>query len=76
MKIPTVKQCRYLVITISVKNSDLDIKRQIRKMYVNVNLSLIKFSKFSVGVKCFLFKTNYSSFYYAQPAAIYVLTMA
>ena len=32
-----------------------------RKMYVNVNLLLRKFSKFSVGVKCFLFKTYCSS---------------
>ena len=31
MKIPTVEQCRYLGIIISVKNSDLDIKRQMRK---------------------------------------------
>ena len=31
MKIPTVEQCRYLGITISVKNSDMDIKRQMKK---------------------------------------------
>ena len=65
MKIPTVEQCRYLGITISVKNSDLDIKRQMRKMYANVNLLLRKFSKCSVGVKCFLFKTYCSSLYCA-----------
>ena len=53
LKIPTVEQCRYLGITISIKNSDLDIKRQMRKMYANVNLLLGKFSKCSVGVKCF-----------------------
>ena len=34
-------------------------------MYANVNLLLGKFSKCSVGVKCFLFKTYYSSLYCA-----------
>ena len=43
MKIPTVEQWIYLGITISVKNSDLDIKRQMRKMYANVNLLLGNF---------------------------------
>ena len=61
MNIPTVEQSRYLGIIISVKNSDLDIKRQMRKMYANVNLVLRKF----VGVKCFLFKTYCSSLYCA-----------
>ena len=65
MKIPTVVQCRYLGITISVKNSDLDIKRQMRKIYVNVNLLIRKFSKCSVGVKCFLLKTYCCSLYCA-----------
>ena len=57
MKIPTVDQCRYLGITISTNNSDVDLKRQMRKLYANVNLLLRKFSKCSVDVKCFLFKT-------------------
>ena len=56
MKILTVEQCIYLGITISVKNSDLDIKRQMKKMYANVNVLLRKLSKCSVGVKCFLLK--------------------
>ena len=63
MKIPTVKQCRYLGITISTLNSDIDLKRQMRKLYANVNLLLRKFSKCSVGVKCFLFKTYCSNLY-------------
>ena len=53
IKILTVEQCRYLDITISVKNSDLDIKRQMKKcmlMYVYVNHLLRKFLKCSVGV--------------------------
>ena len=56
MKIPTVDQCRYLGITISTNNFDVDLKRQMRKLYANVNLLLRKFSKCSVDVKCFLFK--------------------
>ena len=36
MKIPTVDQCRYLDITISTNNSDIDSKRQMRKMYANI----------------------------------------
>ena len=65
MKIPTVKQCRYLGITISTQNSDIDLKRQMRKLYANVNLLLKNFSKYSVGVKCFLFKTYCSNLHCA-----------
>ena len=32
-KITLMEQCRYLGTTISIKNSDLDLKRQMRKMY-------------------------------------------
>ena len=53
MKIPTVDQCRYLGITISTNNFDVDLKRQMSKLYANVNLLLRKFSKCSVDVKCF-----------------------
>ena len=65
MKIPTVDQCRYLGITIFTNNSDVDLKRQMRKLYANVNLLLRKFSKCSVDVKCFLFKTYCSNLYCA-----------
>ena len=66
MKIPTVDQCRYLGKTISTNNSDVDLKRQMRKLYANVNLLLRKFSKCnSVDVKCFLFKTYCSNLYCA-----------
>ena len=65
MKIPTVKQCRYLGITISTQYSDIDLKRQIKKLYANVNSLLRKFSKCSVGVKCFLFKTYCFNLYCA-----------
>ena len=53
IKIPTVDQCRCVGITISTNNSDVDLKRQIRKLYANVNLLLRKFYKCSVDVKFF-----------------------
>ena len=63
LEIPMVEHCRYLGITISTKNSDLDIKRQMRKIHVNANLLLWKFSRCSVEVKCYLFKTYCSNLY-------------
>ena len=35
--IPSVDQCKYLGIIISVKNCDADLKRQMRKYYANAN---------------------------------------
>ena len=64
-KIPIVEQCRYLGTTICIKNSDLDLKRQMRKMYANANVLLRKFSKCSINVKCYLFKTYCSNLYCA-----------
>ena len=49
----------------SKKNSDLDLKQQMRKMYTNANLLLRKFSKCSINVKCYLFKTYCSNLYCA-----------
>ena len=51
-----VEHCRYLGITISTKNSDQDIKRQMKKIHVNANSLLRKFCRCSVEVKCYLFK--------------------
>ena len=62
MNIPTVRQCRYLGIAISTRNSDIDLKRQMRKLYANANLLLRKFSKCSVGAKCFLIKMYCSNY--------------
>ena len=50
LKIPIVKNYKYLGITISMK-------RQMRKIYANANLLLKKFSSSSDSVKCYLFKT-------------------
>ena len=60
-----VKQCRYLGRTISIKNSDLDLKRQMKKRYANANVLLRKFSKCSINVKCYLVKTYCSNLYCA-----------
>ena len=60
-----IEHCRYLDIAISTRNSDLDIKRQMRKIHVNANLLLRKFSRCSVEVKCYLFKTYCSNLYCA-----------
>ena len=58
-----VEQCRYLGTTISIKNSESDLKQQMRKMYANANVLLRKFSKSSINVKCYLFKTYCSNIY-------------
>ena len=48
----------------SEHNSDNDLKRQMRTFYTNANMLLIrKFSKCSVNVKCYLFKTYCSTIY-------------
>ena len=36
--IPSVDQCKYLGIIISVKQCDADLKNQMRKYYVNANM--------------------------------------
>ena len=57
INILNVTDCRYLGITISVKNCDLDLKHQMRKYYANANMLLRKFVKYPPDVKCYLFKT-------------------
>ena len=64
LTIPIVENCKYLGITISTKDSDIDLKRQMRKIYAN-NLPLRKFSSCSVSVKCYVFKTYCPTLYYA-----------
>ena len=71
-KIQFVEQCRYLGTTISIKDSDLDLKRQMRNLYANANLLLRKFSKCSVNVKCYLFKTYCSIIYIVHPCGLIV----
>ena len=63
MKISIVTHCKYLDVIISEHNSDNDLKRQMRKFYANANMLISKFSKCSVNVKCYLFKTYCSTMY-------------
>ena len=44
-----IDQSKYLVIIISVKNSDPDLKRQMRKYYANANMLLCTFSHCQCG---------------------------
>ena len=63
INIPNVSDCSYPSITISVKNCDLDLKRQMRKCYANSNKLLRKFVKCSPDMKCYLFKTYCCNLY-------------
>ena len=51
LNILIVENRKYLEIIIPTKNSDLDLKRQTRKIYTYANLHLRKFSICSVSVK-------------------------
>ena len=63
LKILRVDQCNYLGIMINIKNCDINIKRQMRKFYANINILLRKLSKCSPDVKCTLFKVFSSNMY-------------
>ena len=65
---------KYLDTIICQKNCDLDIKRQMRKFYANVNMLLRRFSKCSTPVKCYLFRTYCSSLYCASLWYNYTVT--
>ena len=60
LEIPRVDQCKYLGIMICTKNCDIDLKRQMRKFYANIN---ILSRKCSPDVKCTLFKSFCSNMY-------------
>ena len=64
--IPNVSECKYLGTIICQKNCDLNIKRQMRNFYANLNMLLRRFSKCSTPVKCYLFKTYCSNLYCAS----------
>ena len=63
LNIPTVNQSKYLGIIISENNCAPDLKRQMCKLYANVNMIIRKFSRCSPDVKCFLFKSYCSNLY-------------
>ena len=58
-------QCKYLGSMICPKNCDIDLKRQMRKFYANINILSRKFAECSPDVKCPLFKYFCSSLYYS-----------
>jgi hypothetical protein len=57
MVTPYVEHCKYLGIIVHLHSAVLDIKRQMRKFYTNVNMLLRKFSLCSYDVKCQLFRS-------------------
>ena len=63
LEIPRVDQCKYLGIMICTKNCDIDLTRQTRNLYANINIVSRKFAKCSPDVKCTLFKSLCSNMY-------------
>ena len=55
LNIPTVNQSKYFGIIISENNCAPDLKRQMCKLYANVNMIIRKFSRCSPYVKCFFY---------------------
>ena len=55
LNIPTVNQSKYLGIIISENNCAPDLKRQMCKLYADVNMIIRKFSRCSPDVKCFFY---------------------
>ena len=53
----------YLGIVINETNCNPDLKRQMCKLYDNINMIIRKFTKCSPDVKCFLFKSYCSNLY-------------
>ena len=50
--IPNVSECKYLGTIIKCqKNCDLDINRQMKNLYANINMLLRRLSKCSTPVK-------------------------
>ena len=74
LEIPKIDQCNYLSI-ICITNCDIDMKRQMRKFYANINILLRKFSKCSPDVKCTLFKSFYSNMYCSTMWYNYTVTV-
>ena len=62
LEIPRVDQCERGSM-VSTKNCDIDMKRQMRKFYANINILSRKFSKCPPYVKCMSFKSNCPTMY-------------
>ena len=61
LNIPTVDQSKYLGIIISENNCAPDLKRQMSKLYDNVNMIIRKLSRCSPDVKCLFWRNLYCS---------------
>ena len=61
--IPSVNQLKYLGIIIGENNCAPDLKRQMCKLYANVNMIMRKFSRCFPDAKCFLYKSYCSNLY-------------
>ena len=59
LNILTVNQSKYLGIIISEKNCASDLKRQLCKLYANVNMIIRKFSRCSLDVKWVFLKFKF-----------------
>ena len=55
LNIPNVNQSKNLGIVINETNCNPDLKRQMCKLYANINMLIRKFSKCSPDVKCCFF---------------------
>ena len=53
LEIPRVDQCKYLRIMICTKNCDIDLKRQMRKFYADINVLSRMFAKCSPDVNMY-----------------------
>ena len=62
-QLPYIEEAKYLGVYIYKDGTDRDVKRQIKKLYPNINMLLRQFHYCSYDVKCHLFKTFCSSMY-------------
>ena len=65
LEIPHLSECKYLGIFVGQNNCDSNLKRQMKFFYTNANMLLRRFSKCSIPVKYYLFKTYCSNLYCA-----------
>ena len=64
LNIPNVNQSKYLDIVLNETNCNPDLKREMYKLYANINMLIRKFLKCFPDVKCFfLFKSYCSNLY-------------
>ena len=60
---PKVSQCKYLGAIVLDHNCDVDLKRQLKKIYINAYMLIKKLVDVSVNIKCNLFKMYCSTTY-------------